>query len=90
MLCGTRNRGGDSACDNSVRIRRLYLEQRFLEKVREQLLDDKTIRWPEREVAKRFVAPPVDAGAARKELAVVQANLERVVGAIAKVGLSAA
>jgi hypothetical protein len=73
-----------------VRIRRLHLEQRFLARVQEQLLDDRTIRWAEREVAKRLVAPPVDTGAARKELAAVDADLQRVVDAIAKVGLSAA
>jgi hypothetical protein len=42
--CGTRNRGGDAACDNAIRLRRSHLEERFLSEVREQLLSDRTIR----------------------------------------------
>jgi hypothetical protein len=84
--CGTRNRGGDSACDNPVRIRRAHLEERFLQNVREQLLDDKTIRWAEKEVALRLAAPAADTKPARRELARVEGDLVRVVDAIAKMG----
>jgi site-specific DNA recombinase len=86
--CGTRNRGGDSACDNPVRIRRVHLEERFLQNVREQLLDEKTVRWAEKEVARRLAAPAADTGPARRELAQVEGDLVRVVDAIAKMGFS--
>lgn len=88
--CGTRNRGGDSACDNGIRLRRADLEDRFLTEVREQLLSPQTIRWAEKEVARQLAAPPVDTSATRSQLAEVEAELARVVDAIAKVGLSPA
>ena len=88
--CGTRNRGGDSACDNPIRIRRVHLEERFLQNVREQLLDDKTVRWAEKEVARRLAVPAADTAPGRRELSQVEGDLVRVVNAIAKMGFSAA
>ena len=89
--CGTRNRGGDSACDNPIRIRRAKLEARFFAVVQEQLLAPDTIRWAEREVAKLLAVPPVvEIPALKAELHAVTADLERVVDAICKVGISTA
>ncbi len=88
--CGTRNRGGDSACDNPVRIPRVHIEERFLSEVRRQLLDHKNVQWAEKEVSRRLSAPAVDTKPARRELARVEADLERVVDAIAKIGFSRA
>lgn len=88
--CGTRNRGGDAACDNAIRIPRTHLENRFLAETRDQLLADDTIRWAEREITKQLAAPPIDTRELRKELQAVSADLERVVDAITKVGMSEA
>ena len=86
--CGTRNRGGDAACDNAIRIRRDKLEDRFLSGVREQLLSPDTIRWAEKEISKLLIAPDQDTGSIRAEINVTEAEIARVVEAITKVGIS--
>lgn len=88
--CGTRNRGGDAACDNAIRIRRNKIEDRFLTGVREQLLADSTLKWAEREIAKTLEPAQDDTTERRAELADVAADIERVVSAICKVGISSA
>lgn len=70
----TRNRGGDAACDKAIRIRRTHLEQQFLAEVRDQLRADDTVRWAEREIARRLAALPVDTWKLRQELAAVGAE----------------
>ena len=86
--CGTRHRGGDAACDNPIRIQRTALEDRFLAGVRDTLLDDKTVRWAEKEIAKRLTAPRTTSDKLRTELAEIDAELGRIADAIAKVGCS--
>ncbi len=86
--CGTRNRGGDAACDNSIRIRRDKLEDRFLSGVREQLLSPDTIRWAEKEISKLLVTPDQDTGSIKAEINVTEAEIARVIEAITKVGIS--
>ncbi len=86
--CGTRNRGGDAACDNAIRIRRDKLEDSFLSGVREQLLSPDTIRWAEKEISKLLITPDQDTGSIRAEIKVTKAEIARVIEAITKMGIS--
>jgi site-specific DNA recombinase len=88
MRWGWQCRGGDAACDNPIRIRRTVLEEQFLAEVREQLLSESTLKWAEREASKRLRAPKVDVTKIKSELADVTAEIDRVVDAITKVGIS--
>lgn len=87
--CGTRHRGGNAACSNPIRLRRTKLEDRLLSDVRSELLSPDVIRWVEREVANALNAPD-DADRHEADLSSVEAEISRVVDAIAQVGMSPA
>jgi site-specific DNA recombinase len=89
--CGSRNRGGNAACSNAIYLRREDAEQRFFAGVRDELLSESTLRWAELEIAKSVLQPPTqDAKRLRAELDNVAAEIERIVDAVCKVGISTA
>ena len=90
--CGTRHHGGDAACDNAFLMRRDEAEALYIDAVRKELRDPAVRRAAESEIARTLAADYDDSEAVtlRKDLADVSAEVERVVGAICKVGVSAA
>ena len=88
--CGTRNRGGNDACDNPIRIKRADAEARFLACIREYLLMPENILWAEQEILRTLQQPPVDVDRLRKELVKTDNELKNVVEAVATTGMSEA
>ena len=87
--CGTRHRGGDAACSNPIRLRRTKLESYFFSEIQRELTSPDVIRWVQREVTSALNAPD-DSDRYELELLSVEAELARVVDAIAQVGISPA
>ena len=86
--CGTRNRGGDAACNNRFTAQRQKLEERFLRDVRAELLSAERLQWAKseiRKIVKNYESPRYGIEA---ELAEVEADLLHVVDAISRAGFS--
>ena len=87
--CGTRHRGGDAACSNPIRLKRTDLEDTLLADIRKELLAPEILPWIQREVTKAMDTPD-DTGRHESELIEIDAEIARIVDAIAQIGLSAA
>jgi DNA invertase Pin-like site-specific DNA recombinase len=90
--CSTRARGGDHACDNAFMMPRAQAEALYLDAVRAELRKPDVRRAAEREIASALAADDdtSDVEALRAERVEVEAEIERVVSAIVKVGISPA
>ena len=87
--CGTRHRGGNDACSNPIRLKRTDLEDFLLADIRKELLAPEILPWVQREVTKAMDTPD-DTVAHESALIEIDAEIARIVDAIAQVGLSAA